>query len=236
MKRRRTHPPSHQPVPPLYHNEGKGNDDIKLKQSNLNSSAGGTIYERAKSRRERHRLALMSSQNSAGAITLGRSKKMGTGRYQSKTKFASSSKQTLVPNSASKGPGKAADMPRDITRAVTGRERIETGLAFGRGLDKNQHREKVEDEEKVLELIDCGKAGALRALKRSKVPRASSQLASNISCSNSGRRAVWSGVRAQNGAGKIVSRREKRIKVCQAMNFKSASKLPRSKASGNKPR
>lgn len=58
------------------HNE----EDLHLKPSKLNVSAGRVIYEKARSRRERHRLALMSSDHSSDAMPLGKSGRRGPGR------------------------------------------------------------------------------------------------------------------------------------------------------------
>eukprot|EP00957_Ditylum_brightwellii_P191880 14607264-Ditylum_brightwellii.AAC.1 len=71
------------PLPPPQSSSSPQLEHLhQLKHSNLNVSAGGNIYERAKSRRERHRQALMSSNNTAldSAIPLGRSGKRGPGR------------------------------------------------------------------------------------------------------------------------------------------------------------
>lgn len=48
---------------------------LSLKKSQLNVSGGGVFYEKAKSRRQRYRLALMSSGDSVNAIPLGKSRK-----------------------------------------------------------------------------------------------------------------------------------------------------------------
>jgi len=57
------------------HVTASSNDDpsgnLILSKSNLNVSAGGVFYENAKSRRQRTRLALMSSGQSADAVPLG---------------------------------------------------------------------------------------------------------------------------------------------------------------------
>eukprot|EP00978_Attheya_sp_CCMP212_P030127 scaffold109765_cov56-Attheya_sp.AAC.1 len=52
----------------------------ELQGSNLNISAGGVFYENARSRRERHRVVLMSSDRSSDAVPLGKSGKRGPGR------------------------------------------------------------------------------------------------------------------------------------------------------------
>lgn len=52
----------------------------RLQKSNLNISAGKVIYERARSRRQRHGLILSQSINAEYAIPLGKSGKRGPGR------------------------------------------------------------------------------------------------------------------------------------------------------------
>lgn len=48
---------------------------IELAKNNLNVSRGGKFYERAKSRRSRHRDALMSTGDSKAAVPLGKSRR-----------------------------------------------------------------------------------------------------------------------------------------------------------------
>jgi hypothetical protein len=47
-------------------------DPLQLKPYNMNISAGGSYYEKARSRRERHRLVLMQQQQTDNVIPLGR--------------------------------------------------------------------------------------------------------------------------------------------------------------------
>lgn len=51
---------------------------IELAKKNLNVSRGGSLYERAKSRRSRHREALMSSGDSEAAVPLGKSRRLSS--------------------------------------------------------------------------------------------------------------------------------------------------------------
>ena len=69
-------------------------NSLELQKKCLNISGGGVFYERAASRRERHRNALMASQDMAGAVPLGQ-----LGRSKNKKKGATA-----------KGPGLAVDM------------------------------------------------------------------------------------------------------------------------------
>mmetsp|Transcript_18364 Transcript_18364/g.21955 ORF Transcript_18364/g.21955 Transcript_18364/m.21955 type:complete len:135 (+) Transcript_18364:32-436(+) len=54
-------------------------NDLILSKSNLNVSARGVLYENAKSRSQRHRLALMSSGQSSDAVPLGKRRTSGLG-------------------------------------------------------------------------------------------------------------------------------------------------------------
>ena len=112
-------------------------DHLHVKKSDLNISAGGVIYERAKSRRQRHRLALMASEQCiSDAVPLGTSGKSGKrGRYSGR----------------GRGPGCTADLPRDVAQDKTGRVNL-----HGYGHRHYEHGEV----EKVRELINKGKQAA----------------------------------------------------------------------------
>lgn len=112
-------------------------DHLHVKKSDLNISAGGVIYERAKSRRQRHRLALMASEQCiSDAVPLGTSGKSGKrGRYSGR----------------GRGPGCTADLPRDVAQDKTGRVNL-----HGYGYRHHEHGEV----EKVRELINKGKQAA----------------------------------------------------------------------------
>ena len=84
--RKRSRPPSPEAADDL--------DRVIIQDSNLNVSAGGVFYEKAKSRRQRHRLALMSSDQSSDAVALGKS--------------------------INRGPGGTADLPGDIANERAG--------------------------------------------------------------------------------------------------------------------
>lgn len=86
-----------------------------LKKSNLNISAGRVIYERARSRRQRHGLILSNSTNAETATPLGKSGK--------------------------RGPGRAADLPHEY-------------------YSDKKSRIYEDDEDKVQELINAGRASA----------------------------------------------------------------------------
>jgi hypothetical protein len=79
---------------PPYPEAADDLDRVIIQDSNLNVSAGGVFYEKAKSRRQRHRLALMSSDQSSDAVALGKS--------------------------INRGPGGTADLPGDIANERAG--------------------------------------------------------------------------------------------------------------------
>ena len=64
---------------PSKNNNDEGLEGLYLQKSNLNVSAGRKFYEKAKSRRSRHRLALMTSDQSSDAVPLGKGGKRGPG-------------------------------------------------------------------------------------------------------------------------------------------------------------
>ncbi len=147
------------------------NDDdserLKIQKSNLNASAGGEIYEKAKSRRHRHRLALMSSDQSSKAVPLGKSGKRGPGRT------ASLAGETMKNQGARRIRFGTRERDEEAEKV---RELIETG--------------RVAMERKPKNSLTLRKASSSRlnsTVSRSKITKNVEQSRSNLSVSSSGR-------------------------------------------------